>query len=218
MLYERLQKRDYFVLADLLKWDIEFLTDRRAIVTILGLKHSPDLPDKQCRAELRRIANVIRRRPSRSRRKLPYGDQLEAELGSLTRVIEERRLLEVKTDRKAIQERLAEVMRKPMPKTRDDGKSGALVSDLSKEQLLELKDDGQRRRGRRKDTTRKPTPEPPREETEKLASTMARVAGVTTFRRARSWALHTMADYYGTERKLILQAIKREQCAGLRRR
>src|SRR6266853_4534216 len=79
-LYRRLEEGDCTALAPLLKWDIEFLSDPQAIRCLIVLKGDPVGPDRESRAELRRIANVIARRPGRGRSKLPWGDRLAWEL------------------------------------------------------------------------------------------------------------------------------------------
>ncbi len=217
-LYDRLQRQDHSALAPLLKWDIEFLTDRRAIVSLILLKFAPELPDKYCRAELRRIANVISRRPGRRPRKLPHGDQLEDELEQLIGIIKERRLLEVKENLAAIQDRLEVAFYNPMLDSSNVG-MGAQVDDFSGKEFLG--DDeaqplvldretlaAQRRvHGERK------------KEVATLAFALHEAVRLAPDRikKPRTWALEAMADHYGVEAKQIEKSITREIRAARRR-
>ncbi len=211
-LYRRLLSNDHSVLAPLLKWDIEFLSNRRVMISLIKLKYSPDLPDKQCREKLREIAKVIAYRPRRFDRNLPYGDQLSAELESLSDLIEKHALLKIKNDRGAIQKKLELALRKPMLEA-PKGEIGALVSDLTKEELLGSKKASQRIQGKRKIPTRKVADESPKREIVRLASALSRVINEKPrTRKARSWAIQAMADLYGVEPKHLYRAIAKENC------
>lgn len=220
-LYKRLKERDHTALAPLLKWDIEFLTDSKAMVALINLKYSPDIPKGKAKAELRKIADEIARRPGRPRRKLPHGDQLEAELKWLTGIIEKCRLLEVKEDPHEIQDRLAVALWNPMLDTPEDAPAGFLVSGMSQKQLEELFKKGPKTVldketiGRRKVVhgTR-------REEIRILAFTLYDVICQQSrrIRKARSWALQAMSGHYGVDPKRIENSIRNEIRSGRRRR
>ncbi len=219
-LYDRLQKQDHSALAPLLKWDIEFLTDPRAIVSLILLKFAPELPDKYCRGELRKIANVIARRPGRRPRKLPHGDQLNADLERLVEIFKEKRLLEVKKNRAAIQDRLEVAFYNPMLDVSNVG-MGAQVLGLS-EKLL-LGDDEHPHRvlvlDRETLAARRRVQGDRKKVVAALASTLHRVMKENQYRirGPRAWALLAMADHYGVEAKQIEKAISREMRSGRRR-
>jgi len=218
-LYQCLLAENHRALAPLLKWDIEFLTDPKAIVTLILLKYAPELPDKECRDQLRKIANVIAQRPRRRLRKLPHGDQLKAELESLINLIKDKKLLEVKENRLAIQERLEEALYNPMLDESKVG-SGRLVSDLSEKELLGGGENPPFILDRQYVATRRRASGARKVKIASLAATLRRVVGGDSarVRKPRSWALQAMADHYKVEPKQIEKSITREIRAGRRRR
>ena len=218
-LFERLERRDYSAVAPLLSWDIEFLCNQTVIAALINLKYAPELPDKMCRAELRKIANVVRRRPGRPRRKLPYGDFLEAELKGLTTVIERAALLEVKSDAREIQARVEVALRNPML-DRPKGERGMLVSGLSEGELKNLVDKWLTTPGEPDFPPRWEIPNDRRREMATIAFSLyeAMDKALGRIRKPRSWALRAMADHYRVEPKEIEQAISRDLKAGRRRR
>jgi len=218
-LMERLEHYDYSAVAHLLEWDIEFLCNQKVIAAIIILKYSPDLDDKSCRAELRRIANVIGRRPKRRRSKLPYGDRLEAELKNLTAVIQKGKLLEVKGNAQAILKRLEIILRNPMLDT-PEGRTGAQIDGLRAEEILKVIDIPRTSQEESDFPNRMHIREDRRREIATLAFNLHEVMenAEARTRTPRSWALKAMAAHYDVEPKEIEQAISREIKAGRRRR
>jgi len=218
-LMERLQRYDYSAVAPLLEWDIEFLCNQKVIAAIIILKYSPDLDDKWCRAELRRIANVLARRPRRRRHKLPYGDRLEAELKNLTAVIEKSKLLEVKSDAQEILKRLEISLRIPMLDT-PEGITGARIDGLSAEDILKVIAVPRTIQDESEFPGRVHIREDRRREIATLAFALHEVMenAEARTRTPRSWALKAIAAHYDVEPKEIEQAISRNIKAGLRRR
>ncbi len=129
-LYKRLESGDFDALAPLIECDLEFITDRWSMWALAVLKYDPNMQDQKARASLRKIANVIARRPGRPRGPLPWGDRLEAELKSLTALIEQHGLLQVKDDSQAIRARIEVAM----PKAPKEGiaKLAAALGRVSK--------------------------------------------------------------------------------------
>ena len=227
-LYKRLEEKDYTALAALLKWDIEFLSDPKVMAELIKLKFAPEYPDDECRSELRKIANVIARRPGRRRRVLPYGDQLKRDFKKTIDCIEDQRLLEVKRDRKAIEQGVAIAMYEPMLEPRVEGEGGVLISGLSEAELKKVFRKAPKIvLGSRKGSTYKVSTAARREEIVRLASILYQVQEEHQFRirAARSWALKAVTKHYADlrgvealEEKQVETAIRRFEKAGRRRR
>lgn len=108
ILYERLENGDYTALAPLIAIDLEFITDNQAMRALVMLKYIHSVPDDVARAELQKIASVIKRRPRHRGAKLPYGDRLNEQIRRMTDWIKKNKLLEVKRDRAGLMKRIRE--------------------------------------------------------------------------------------------------------------
>ncbi len=215
VLYKRLQDGDHSALAPLLKWDIEFLLDPRAMARLIQLKYAPELKDHFCRAELRRIANVIAQRPKR-RHVLPSGDLLEAELRSLTVGVEKGKLLEVKEDKQAILERLL----KALPEFESEADEWeARAVERRRKALLGFRELPPASRKALKVGSPKPS-ETPSRWVVSISSRLHKVMkdSLRPIRKPRSWAIQALAAYYGVEAHDIDKRIAREIHSGRRRR
>ena len=165
-LYRRLEGGDCSALAPLLAADLEFITDPQAMRALVVLKCDPQYPPKEARAQLNRIANVVRRRPE-NRAKLPRGDVLYAAASALTNWLRKHDLLKLAKDRRKLRERSRKLL------------AEEFVTDPK---IIER-------------------------------TCSAIVAGAGRVRSERSWAVATMAEFYGTERKLIEKRIDRDEIA-----
>jgi hypothetical protein len=203
-LYARLKDGDSTALAPLLEWNIEFIRAPMATAALICLKYTSELPARQARAELRRIANVIIRRPARRKTKLPYGDRLLDELQNLTAWIETHELLKLRKNAASLRERVDELLEPPRP---------VIPPEDCWPQV-----DG------------KPVYVPPREMdvipmppavrakiTDAIVEAVQRPGGMHV-RKPRAWALQALALYYDVEPKDIEKCISRDLKSGRRKR
>lgn len=201
-LYKKLEGGDCSALAPLLEVDIEFITDRHALRTLILLKYDPDRPGAESRAELRKIANVIARRPGKRRSKLPPGDLLLAERNALAEFIDRHRLLEVKKDSRELKKRIHRALNPE--KTKFDGVGTVNVGWIS--------DDGSFIPSRVAGDHATMPDEQQKWLTNALIESVRPHKGYV--RTARSWAREAMARYRGVrETKLIDKRIHRDPVA-----
>ncbi len=201
-LYDRLGDGDCTALAPLVAIDIEFLTDQQAMRALVTLKYDPDFPDRKARAELRKTANVLIRRP-RKTGWLPEGDVLLAGLRGLVTWIENHDLLDLKDNREALERRILDLLsalrrRRKSPKSVEAGietEDGRFVPAPSRRDDASLIPQQRERRRWCK------------------AFLTGLTAGSRRIRTARSWALQTIAEYYGTDPKTIGKKIARDPVA-----
>jgi hypothetical protein len=114
-LYKRLEGGDVTALAPLIAIDLEFLTDSQAMCILVLLKFDPERDTRQAKLELRKIANIIERRPAR-RGQLPAGDFLFWRLKDLAEMINNAGLLAVRRDPAALEEKVEECLGLGPPK------------------------------------------------------------------------------------------------------
>lgn len=167
-----------------------------AIAALVNLKFNPQLPPAKCRAELRKIANVIQRRPRGRGAKLPPGDWLEAELRGLVELIDTNNLLAFKKDRSLREKVMAALSPPPIPpiEVEHEGRRELIPMDDSiplnpaqKERICKGLLEGVRR-------------------------------GQAYVRRPRSWALQALAAMYRVDPKIIEKRIRRDKQSGSRKR
>jgi len=198
-LLERLDDGDCRALAPLIALDIEFIREPMAIAALVILKYDRQQSDRQARAELQKIANVIRRRPRSRGARLPYGDWLQAECAWLEGFIEQHRLLKVKRDARLLRMRILDGL---TPKPRPE--AGAWIE----------------RNGVRYEHPPEAPLSIPKERQKRICEAI--LAGVRTphgqVRTAKSWALQAVAGAHGAEVKEIQKRISRDLKAGRRRR
>ena len=201
-LYQRLKDGDCTALAPLLAIDLEFIRDTQALRALLLLKYDPDYPAASARRELRKIANVLTRRPSK-RGTLPTGDFLQAELRGLSIWLRAHGLLAYKKDPDDLRKRLRKLLARS--EGRETLPDGVLQVDVGWENA-----DGE--------VVWRPDPRPePLSKKDKAdieAICDALVEGVRPFgryvRSTRSWALNALSIIHDTDRKMIEKRISRD--------
>lgn len=207
-LYKRLQDGDPGALAPLLAIDIEFVRDSQAMRALVTLKNDPAYPAAKARSQLRKIANVMTRRP-RHKGKLPPGDLLLAELKGLTAWIEQNQLLALKTDEKALRAKIEKLLTTPLPRPR------GIPEELKKHVFhVDVFVEGEEERLEKAEQVAEPDPflpEPARNRMVDALVLSVRNGGYA--RRPRSWALGALAEYYNVDRKQIEKRIQRDPIA-----
>ena len=205
-LYKRLEDGDFTALAPLISIDIEFLMDSQAMRSLEVLKFAPkkEIDDRRARRELRKIANIIERRPA-PRGELPYGDRLLRAQIDISEMIKMAGLLALRGDPAKLAERL-EVLLGLRPYTRPPRVHGVEERHID-EALKQWRSEHK--------PTRRPMSERERRDAErwKLAILRGVVRGQSEVRSARSWALNALERYYGFDRKVIEKRISRDPIA-----
>ena len=205
-LYKRLEDGDFTALAPLISIDIGFLSDSQAMRNLEVLKFAPEreIDGRQARRELRRIANVIERRPVR-RGQLPYGDFLLRVQSDIAEMIKVENLLSVRRDTAKVEERVE--MRlglRPTPRrTSIVGVEDPCIDEANKHWQQEPQ------------PTKRPMSEGELREARrwKMAILRGVIRGQSEVRSARSWALNALERYYGFDRKVIEKRIDRDPIA-----
>jgi len=198
-LYRRLKDGDYKALAPLIANDIEFLREPTAIAALVILKYDRQQPDKKANAELRKIANVIRRRPRSRGARLPYGDWLQAECNWLESLIYQNQMLKIKEKPHLLRERILDALTpKPRPAPLGWIEWNGVREEVPPEEPISIPND------------------------QKQRICEALLAGVRTgtghVRTAKSWAKQAIAHLHGVSAKETQKRISRDLKSGRRRR